>query len=516
MIMNASKNIKEMTMVAVPAIKGHMEKHFRRLLSSVETATGLKLNFIEASSYDDAIDRLKDGQAQLGWLGQSAFIEASHDVSLDPLAVAFTEGNNVSVYRSVFLVKAGSTYSEIADLKGHRLILTEHGSSSGDIMPRHTLAQLDLNPEKYDNFSEVIYAGSQESAVSELLAGKGDLAVISQINLDKMFHDGSLKKKDIKIIYHSDPIPGAPIVALSDMEESLKKQIQEAILNAHKTGPVDGYGEHIDSYHTPEDARKSFLSSYLKPAVSFTTIAFIAGLVISTVGVSIHLKVNPATIFASFSYFADIIGRMLPPDFSDLGALLISMFETIEIGFLGTILATILSIPIGLVSAKNITPSKWIYYPARLITTFFRAVPEFILAMILVISVGFGALPGILALGLHTMGFLSKFYAEEIEHVRSGPIEAIEAAGASHMQKITFAIIPQILPNFVGYSLYIFDRNIRMATILGIVGAGGIGYRLISSFRMFEYQEVSAIIIIIFVTIFLLDAISSKARHAVK
>ncbi|MBC8193580.1 MAG: phosphonate ABC transporter, permease protein PhnE, partial [FCB group bacterium] len=327
---------------------------------------------------------------------------------------------------------------------------------------------------------------------------------------------GSLKKKDIKIIHYSDPIPGAPIVAVSDMEESLKKQIQEAILNAHKTGPVDGYGENIDSYHTPEDARQSFLSSYLKPAVSFTTIAFIASLVISTVGVSIHLKVNPATIFASFSYFADIIGRMLPPDFSDLGALLISMFETIEIGFLGTILATILSIPIGLVSAKNITPSKWIYYPARLITTFFRAVPEFILAMILVISVGFGALPGILALGLHTMGFLSKFYAEEIEHVRSGPIEAIEAAGASHMQKITFAIIPQILPNFVGYSLYIFDRNIRMATILGIVGAGGIGYRLISSFRMFEYREVSAIIIIIFVTIFLLDAISSKARHAVK
>jgi phosphonate transport system permease protein len=242
----------------------------------------------------------------------------------------------------------------------------------------------------------------------------------------------------------------------------------------------------------------------------------LTGFVISTIGVAVHLNINPITIFESFSYFSDIISRMIPPDFSNFGALIVSMFETVEIGFLGTVLATLLSIPIGLMSAKNIAPSKWIYYPARLVTTFFRAVPEFILAMILVISVGFGALPGVLALGLHTMGFLSKFYAEEIEHVRIGPIEAIEAVGASNMQKITFSIIPQILPSFVGYSLYILDRNIRMATILGIVGAGGIGYKLISSFRMFQYREVSAIIIIIFVTIFILDILSSKIRHAVK
>lgn len=507
---------KDLTMVAVPAIKGHMEQYFQPLLSSVESATGLKLNFVEAPSYEAAIEMLKEGKAQLAWLGQSAFLEASHDVALEPLAVAFNASGEASVYRSEFIVKADASYSKITDLKGHRLILTEHGSSSGDIMPRHTLTQLDLNPDIHTNFSEVIYAGSQESAVNELMADKGDVAVISQVNLEKMFGDGSLKRSDVRIIHHSDPIPGAPITAIADLDESLRKQIQAAILDAHKIGPVDGYGENVDSYHTPEEARQSFLSSYLRPAVSAATMAFISILVLSTIGVSIHLKVNPITIFQSFSYFADITGRMLPPDFSDLGALLLSMLETIEIGFLGTILATILSIPIGLVSAKNITPSKWVYYPARLITTFFRAVPEFILAMILVISVGFGALPGILALGLHTMGFLSKFYAEEIEHVRSGPIEAIEAAGASHMQKITFAIIPQILPNFVGYSLYIFDRNIRMATILGIVGAGGIGYRLISSFRMFEYQEVSAIIIIIFITIFLLDALSSKARHAVK
>jgi phosphonate transport system permease protein len=153
---------------------------------------------------------------------------------------------------------------------------------------------------------------------------------------------------------------------------------------------------------------------------------------------------------------------------------------------------------------------------ARTITIFFRAIPEFIMAMILVIAIGFGAMPGVLALGLHTMGFLAKFYAEAIEHVDVGPIEALGSTGASRTQVLAFAIVPQIMASFVGNNLYILDRNIRMATMLGIVGAGGIGYELQSSFRMFEYQRVSAIIIVIFVTIFIIDMISSYLRSKVQ
>jgi len=503
-------------MVAVPAIKGDMEQRFQPLLDAIELAIGQKINFIEADSYDDAIEDLLKGKAQLGWLGQSAYLKAKKNVPLEPLAVAFAERTNESIYRSLFITKKSANLSSLKDLKGQRLILTEHGSTSGDTMPRHMLAQHNLDPDIHGNFASVAYAGSSEEAIRQIIDGEGDVAAVSEINVHKHFADGIFKENEVKIIARSNPIPGAPIVCLSNLSENTKKQLQKAIISAHNLGPVDGYGDHVTSYHTPEDARENFLTSYLRPPVSFTAIALMIAFVISTVSVAIHLKVNPLTIFQSFSYFSDIIGRMMPPDFSNLGELSVSMFETIEIGFLGTVMATILSIPIGLISAKNITPGKWIYYPARVLTTFFRAVPEFILAMILVISVGFGALPGVLALGLHTMGFLSKFYAEEIEHVRSGPIEAIEAVGASHMQKITFSIVPQILPSFVGYSLYILDRNIRMATILGIVGAGGIGYKLISSFRMFEYRQVSAIIIIIFITIFILDALSSKIRHAIK
>ena len=137
------------------------------------------------------------------------------------------------------------------------------------------------------------------------------------------------------------------------------------------------------------------------------------------------------------------------------------------------------------------------------------------MAMILVIAIGFGAMPGVIALGFHTMGFLAKFYAEAIEHIDEGPIDALKSMGASKSQVISFGVIPQIMPSFIGNNLYILDRNIRMATMLGIVGAGGIGYELQSSFRLFNYPRVSAIIIVIFITIFIIDNISSYIRSKV-
>ena len=256
---------------------------------------------------------------------------------------------------------------------------------------------------------------------------------------------------------------------------------------------------------------------YLRPQWSWKTFVFIISTFLILTFVSIDLEINFINLFAnSLSYFADILSRMLPPDFSDFNSLLFSMIETIEIAILGTFIAIVLSIPLALLSARNIAPNIFIFFIARTITVFFRAIPEFIIAMILVIAIGFGAMPGVLALGIHTMGFLAKFYAEDIEHINKGPVEALESSGASKGQIISFAIIPQIIPSFVANNLYILDRNIRMATMLGIVGAGGIGYELQSAFRMFEHPKVSAIIIIIFVTIFLIDNLSSFIRSRIK
>ena len=232
--------------------------------------------------------------------------------------------------------------------------------------------------------------------------------------------------------------------------------------------------------------------------------------------IMVDLEIDPAKLFSdSVTYIADVLGRMLPPDFSNFEQLMLSMLETVEIAMLGTLLAILLSIPIGLFSARNIAPSYPIYLVARTVTVFFRAIPEFIMAMILVIAIGFGAMPGVIALGFHTMGFLAKFYAEAIEDINEGPMQALDSMGASRPQVLAFAVVPQIMPSFIGNNLYILDRNIRMATMLGIVGAGGIGYELQSSFRMFEYERVSAIIIVIFATIFTIDMISSYIRSKV-
>ena len=135
--------------------------------------------------------------------------------------------------------------------------------------------------------------------------------------------------------------------------------------------------------------------------------------------------------------------------------------------------------------------------------------------MILVIAIGFGAMPGVLALGLHTMGFLAKFYAEDIEHINKGPIDALKSSGATKSQIISFGVIPQILPSFVANNLYILDRNVRMATMLGIVGAGGIGFELITSIRLFKSQEVLTTLIVMMLMVVAVDRISAYVRNRI-
>ena len=265
------------------------------------------------------------------------------------------------------------------------------------------------------------------------------------------------------------------------------------------------------------DNQEKDLASYIKPQWSWKTLTTIGIFSFILVFVVNDLEIDFIKLVTDSSkYFGDILSRMLPPDFSNLGQLIYAMFETIEIAFLGTFIAIVLSIPLGLFSARNLAPNYLVYIICKTIVIFFRAIPEFIIAMILVIAIGFGAMPGVLALGLHTMGFLAKFYAEDIEHINKGPIDALKSSGATKSQIISFGVIPQILPSFVANNLYILDRNVRMATMLGIVGAGGIGYELQSSFRMFEYERVSAIIILIFITIFIIDHLSSFIRSKIR
>ncbi len=188
------------------------------------------------------------------------------------------------------------------------------------------------------------------------------------------------------------------------------------------------------------------------------------------------------------------------------------MVETIEIALWATILSVLLSAPIAVLAAANYTPHRALYYAARGLVSFLRAIPELVSALFLVLAFGFGPIAGILALGLHAAGFLGKFYAEDIEAADKKPQEALRALGASKLRVLRSAVLPQVAPAYVAYTLYILDRNVRMATVVGLVGAGGIGQELKGRYDLFEYDHVGTILVVIFATVFLLDQISARLR----
>jgi phosphonate transport system permease protein len=191
---------------------------------------------------------------------------------------------------------------------------------------------------------------------------------------------------------------------------------------------------------------------------------------------------------------------------------LAKMIETLEIALWGTLLAVVVSIPLALWGARNYAPHPGVYAAARATVSFLRAIPEMISALFLVLAFGFGPIPGILALGLHAAGFLGKFYAEDIENADRGPQEALEAIGAGRLKVLAFGVLPQVIPQYIAYTLYILDRNVRMAMVIGIVGAGGIGQELKGRYEMFNYGHVSTILFVLFVTVFLLDQCSARLR----
>lgn len=190
----------------------------------------------------------------------------------------------------------------------------------------------------------------------------------------------------------------------------------------------------------------------------------------------------------------------------------IKMLETIEIAMWGTLLSVVLSIPLAWYAARNYTYNKFTYTLARGTISLLRSMPELIVALFLVLAYGFGPIAGVLALGLHAAGFLGKFYAEDIENADKKPQEALEAIGAGKLKTLWYGVMPQVVPQYIAYTLYILDRNVRMATVIGLVGAGGIGQELKGRFDMFQYDHVATILIAIFIVVFLLDQFSARLR----
>jgi phosphonate transport system permease protein len=207
-----------------------------------------------------------------------------------------------------------------------------------------------------------------------------------------------------------------------------------------------------------------------------------------------------------------LVSQMLPPDFSDGFNWIKPLFDTLAMSVAGTAIAIIFSLPLSLLAARNTTPHPLLFHLSRLILNGLRSIPELIMGIIFVAAVGFGALPGTLAVGFHSIGMVGKFFAEYIELVNPAPLEAAQAAGANKVQAIYHGILPQVFPQFMDLTLYRWEYNFRASTIMGAVGAGGIGFELIGALRILQYREVSALLIVILLMVILVDGFSNYLR----
>lgn len=251
------------------------------------------------------------------------------------------------------------------------------------------------------------------------------------------------------------------------------------------------------------------------PQVTLKWLMLLAFLIVVYGWSAVGTNLNPAELIKGLPQLADIIERMLPPNFEILPRLIKPTIETLQISIWGTTLAILFTIPFGMMAARNISPHPWLYHFGRFVLNATRSISELIFALVFVAAVGLGPFPGVLALAFHSVGMLGKFLADSIENIDSGPVEALLATGACKWQVIAYAIVPQVLPEFVTLCLYRWELNFRSATILGIVGAGGIGFELITSMRLFMYTDTTTILIVIFGMVTMVDYVSFYVRSKI-
>jgi phosphonate transport system permease protein len=213
-----------------------------------------------------------------------------------------------------------------------------------------------------------------------------------------------------------------------------------------------------------------------------------------------------------FEHAQTFLGRMFPPNFEQWDAILKGMKESLEIAVLASFAGILLSLPIGLLAARNLMPG-WVSWTARAVIALARAFHPVIVAIVFVKAIGFGAIAGVMALIVASIGFIAKLFAEAIEEISLKQVEAVRATGASFMNVIFFGVLPQVLPRFIGFSTYQFDSNVRNSTMVGIVGAGGIGAPLFVAFQRFDYDVVAAILLAIIAVVFFAEVVSTRIQR---
>ena len=222
-------------------------------------------------------------------------------------------------------------------------------------------------------------------------------------------------------------------------------------------------------------------------------------------------EIRPLDLVRDAGNIATYLSDFFPPDFRDWRIYLREMLVTVHIAVWGTLLAVLAAVPLGLAASANVAPA-WIHQPVRRLMDACRAINEMVFAMLFIVAVGLGPFAGVMALFVHTTGTLAKLFSEAVEAIDPRPVEGIRATGAHPLVEILYGVIPQVLPLWLSFTLYRFESNVRSASVVGMVGAGGIGVVLFEVIRGFQYAQTCAVLIILVVSVSLIDLLSARLR----
>jgi phosphonate transport system permease protein len=220
---------------------------------------------------------------------------------------------------------------------------------------------------------------------------------------------------------------------------------------------------------------------------------------------------RPLDLVRDAGNMAQYARGFFPPDFHEWRMYLAELLVTLQIALWGTALAIVCSVPLSLLASANITP-WWVHQPVRRVLDACRSINEMVFALLFVVAVGLGPFAGVLALWIHTTGILSKLFSEAVEAIDPQPVEGIRATGAHPLHEIVYGIVPQVMPLWISYALYRFESNVRAASVVGMVGAGGIGMVLWDVIRGFQYEQTAAVLLMLVVSVSLIDLVSAQLR----
>jgi phosphonate transport system permease protein len=224
--------------------------------------------------------------------------------------------------------------------------------------------------------------------------------------------------------------------------------------------------------------------------------------------------VDPVELAQGLPTMAGWVGEAFPPSTEGLPTLVQRAAETVAIAVVGTVLAVVLALPLAVLAARTTTPSGWVRLPVRLFLNGLRGVDAFVFALLFVAAVGLGPFAGVLGIALHTWGSMGKLFSESIEALPGGPLEAAELTGASRLKTSSYTLLPDVLPSLSSTGLYLLEFNIRASTVLGVVGAGGIGQELKNAVDLLAFPRLATILIVILVMVTVVDQLSSRLRKA--